>query len=141
MSREIRIIAVDFDGTLCTECYPAIGLPNLRLISLLKELRIQGRQVILWTCRCGERLEEAVDWCRGFGLEFDAVNANVRETLVRYGTDARKISADVYIDDRSCGPWICTGKEQSSEKFVIFEQNQPVGKGRTGELFVEKCQF
>ena len=68
MSREIRIIAVDFDGTLCTECYPAIGLPNLRLISLLKELRIQGRQVILWTCRCGERLEEAVDWCRGFGL-------------------------------------------------------------------------
>ena len=33
--REIQIIAVDFDGTLCTDCYPEIGVPNLPLISLL----------------------------------------------------------------------------------------------------------
>lgn len=105
MGREIQIIAVDFDGTLCTECFPAIGMPNLPLISLLKELRRQGCQVILWTCRCGERLSEAVEWCRRFGLEFDAVNENVPDTIEKYGTESRKISADVYVDDRSCHPW------------------------------------
>ena len=99
-------IFFDFDGTLCSECYPDIGMPNLPLIYLLRQLREQGRQVILWTCRCGERLTEAVEWCRMFGLEFDAVNENVRDTIERYGTESRKISADVYVDDRSCFPWM-----------------------------------
>lgn len=108
--KNIQIIAVDFDGTLCVDCYPGIGMPNLPLIYLLKQLRKQGKQVILWTCRCGIRLQEAVEWCRGFGLEFDAVNENVPNTLERYGTESRKISADVYVDDRSCFPWE-TGQE------------------------------
>jgi hypothetical protein len=51
-------------------------------------------------------LEEAVAWCRMFGLEFDAVNENVAQTLEQYGTESRKISADVYIDDKACWPWM-----------------------------------
>lgn len=35
---DIRIIAVDFDGTLCNDCYPQIGRPNLPLIYLLIQL-------------------------------------------------------------------------------------------------------
>lgn len=108
--KNIKIIAVDFDGTLCSDCYPGIGIPNLPLIYLLIRLRRQEKRVILWTCRCGVQLEEAVAWCREYGLEFDAVNANVEETLMRYGTESRKISADVYIDDRACFPWL-TEKE------------------------------
>ena len=57
-------------------------------------------------CRCGDLLEEAVAWCRMFGLEFDAVNENVAQTLEQYGTESRKISADVYIDDKACWPWM-----------------------------------
>jgi len=30
-----NIIAVDFDGTLCTNLYPAIGEPNEKLIKYL----------------------------------------------------------------------------------------------------------
>lgn len=116
IERPIQIIAVDFDGTLCSECYPEIGLPNLPLIYLLRQLRLQGKQIILWTCRCDERLSEAVEWCRVFGLEFDAVNENVRETLIRYGTESRKISADVYIDDKSCFPWMT---EQEWRKYLL----------------------
>ena len=67
MEKKIEIIAVDFDGTLCSECYPAIGMPNLPLFALLKGARRQGKKVILWTCRCGDLLEEAVAWCRMFG--------------------------------------------------------------------------
>ena len=81
MEKKIEIIAVDFDGTLCSECYPAIGMPNLPLFALLKGERRQGKKVILWTCRCGDLLEEAVAWCRMFGLEFDAVNENVRNGI------------------------------------------------------------
>lgn len=103
--REIRIIAVDFDGTLCTDRYPQIGMPNLPLIRLLKREREAGKRVILWTCRCGGALGEAVAWCRGHGLEFDAVNENVPEIMEMYGTESRKISADVYIDDKAYAPW------------------------------------
>lgn len=110
--REIRIIAVDFDGTLCTDSYPQIGMPNLPLISLLKQEREQGKRVILWTCRCGGALGEALAWCKGHGLEFDAVNENVPETMEQYGTESRKISADIYIDDKACVPWRMVRKER-----------------------------
>lgn len=46
MKTEYQIIAVDFDGTLCTDCFPKIGQPNTALIELLKGLRRQGRQII-----------------------------------------------------------------------------------------------
>lgn len=39
MKTEYQIIAVDFDGTLCTDCFPKIGQPNTALIELLKGLR------------------------------------------------------------------------------------------------------
>ena len=38
-------------------------------------------------------------------VEFDAVNENLPEIIERYGSDGRKIYADVYIDDKSCFPW------------------------------------
>lgn len=102
---QFRIIAVDFDGTLCTDCYPKIGVPNRKLIHLLKRLQEEGSQIILWTCRCGEPLESAVAWCREQGLVFDKINENADEILALYGTDSRKIYADVYIDDKACFPW------------------------------------
>lgn len=96
-----RIIAVDFDGTLCNDCYPEIGEPNHTLIAALHRMQRKNCRLILWTCRCGEKLEEAVEWCRSFGLEFDAVNSNVPEIIRKYGSDSRKIYADIYLDDRS----------------------------------------
>ncbi len=100
-----RIIAVDFDGTLCRDCYPKIGEANERLIRRLKELRAQGDRIILWTCRQGERLDEALRFCLMRGLAFDAVNENLRETVEQFGGDSRKIFADLYIDDRCVNPW------------------------------------
>lgn len=100
-----KIIAVDFDGTLCEDCYPHIGKPNTELILRLKRFKKEGCRLILWTCRCGERLEEAIKWCQKFQIPFDAVNENVKEIIEKYGTDSRKIYADLYIDDKCCFPW------------------------------------
>lgn len=99
--RAYTIYAVDFDGTLCVSVFPEIGAPNMLLINHLIKRRKQGNKIILWTCRVGERLEEAVNWCRDKGLEFDAVNNNLQEMIEYWGNNPRKVFADVYIDDKA----------------------------------------
>lgn len=96
-----KTIAVDFDGTICERKYPDIGEPNTELINQLIEEQENGAVIILWTCREGKRLREAVDWSQKRGLKFDYVNKNSRERIKAYKSDSRKVSADVYIDDRS----------------------------------------
>lgn len=98
---KINTIAVDFDGTLCErKKFPQIGEPKLELIQWLKAQRSNGVKLILWSCREGEDLCAAVQWCEGYGLTFDAVNEN----LPSCGLRTRKVIADLYIDDRACVP-------------------------------------
>lgn len=99
--RDFIVYAVDFDGTLCESVWPGIGAPNIALINHLINRRLQGNKIILWTCREGERLQEAVEWCKGYGLEFDAVNDNLQELKDEFGNNPRKIYADCYIDDKA----------------------------------------
>ena len=96
-----RVIAVDFDGTLCVNRWPEIGEPNAELIGQLIEEQKNGAVIILWTCRADRMLEEAVKWAEEQGLKFDYVNRNVPERIRAYKNDSRKISADVYVDDRA----------------------------------------
>lgn len=102
--REYQIIAVDFDGTLCYSNWPELGEPNTDLIEYLKQMKNNGNKLILWTCRAGEALINAVNWCRQYQLEFDAVNDNLPEIVEEYGNNSRKISCDFYIDDRAILP-------------------------------------
>lgn len=99
--KEYKIIAVDFDGTLCTECYPQIGEANTALINTLIERRRCGDKLILWTCREETLLTEAVEWCKQYGLLFDAVNDNLEEIKQKYQHNSRKITADIYVDDKA----------------------------------------
>lgn len=102
-----NIIAVDFDGTLCENKYPEIGEPNMELIDFLMNCQLNGDKVILWTCRNEEQTKAAVDWCSEKGLVFDAVNENLPEIITEFGGDARKIFANVYIDDRNVSLYSC----------------------------------
>lgn len=96
-----NIIAVDFDGTLCENKWPEIGMPNEELIKYLKKRQANGEKLILWTNRVGNRLDEAVKWSAEKGLVFDAVNENLPEIVEALGVDSRKIFANEYIDDRN----------------------------------------
>lgn len=49
-----KIIAVDFDGTLCENKWPEIGEPMFGTIAYLLKEKEQGAKLILWTCRVGE---------------------------------------------------------------------------------------
>ena len=93
------IIAVDFDGTIVENHWPYIGpIQNYSVIAL-RFLHRAGHKLILWTCREGERLENAVNYCKELGIEFDGVNANVDSEYSELG-DSRKVHADIYIDDK-----------------------------------------
>ncbi len=101
---DFQTIAVDFDGTLCYSKWPELGQPNHALIEYLQEWKRNGNKLILWTCRAGEALSKAVEWCREQNLEFDAINDNLPEIIEFYGHNSRKISCDYYIDDRMLLP-------------------------------------
>lgn len=98
---DFKIIAVDFDGTLCENKWPEIGEANKELIAYLKKRQAAGDKLILWTCRVGEVRDAAVAWSADQGLIFDAVNENLPEVLEWMGGDTRKIFANEYIDDRN----------------------------------------
>lgn len=110
MEKKNKIIAVDFDGTLCENKWPEIGEPNKELIGYLKKRQEAGDKIILWTCRTDELLWEAVYFCYCQGLIFDAVNENLPETLEWMNGDSRKIFANEYIDDRNLPIDICRKK-------------------------------
>ncbi|KKM26529.1 hypothetical protein LCGC14_1583880 [marine sediment metagenome] len=98
------IIAVDFDGTLCLGQSPNTNrdeIPNLPLIQKCKEAKQKGHKLILWTCRGGSWLEEAIDFCEYFGLEFDATNENI--SGIDYTRISCKAIADLYVDDKAPG--------------------------------------
>lgn len=94
------IYAVDYDGTLCEEVEHGLGEMNTSLIQRLISQKEKGDQIILWTCREGDRLNEAICRCKNEGLDFDAVNDNVL-SIKKWGLNPRKVFAHYYIDDKS----------------------------------------
>ena len=96
-------IAVDFDGTIVEHKYPEIGKEIMFAFNTLRALQEQGHQLILWTYRSGQELDEAVEYCRRNGLEFYAVNSSYPEEEFDEDYDSRKIDADIFIDDRNIG--------------------------------------
>lgn len=99
--REYKIIAIDFDGTLFETEYPKILRPILPVIEMAKARKAAGDKLILWTCREGAELDAAIEACREYGLEFDAVNDNLPEEKAKWGNNPRKIAADEYWDDKN----------------------------------------
>jgi hypothetical protein len=109
-----NIIAVDFDGTIVTHKYPAIGDPNPHAIVVLKRLQEQGVKLILWTMRSGPQLAEAVAYCEENGITFWGINQN---PIQGEWTDSPKAYASLYIDDAALG---CpTTYDQSSQRLKV----------------------
>ena len=102
--KDKKIVAVDFDGTITQKdnriwtgknTYKNdIMEPNNEMIDSIKANR-NKIYLILWSCRTGKALRDAIKFCSTNGIYFDAVNRNI----VRYPS-SRKIMADVYIDDK-----------------------------------------
>jgi len=99
------LIAVDFDGTIVEDAYPNIGKPQLFAFETMKRLQNDGHRLILWTYRCGKKLDDAVAFCNQNGIEFYAINNSFPNEEYN-NKESRKIGADLFIDDRNIGGFI-----------------------------------
>lgn len=140
-----RTICVDFDGTIVEHAYPGIGQPIQDAIPVLIELKNNGWKLILFTCREGKKLEEAIAYCKKNGLEFEAHNESIEEEEFRDPGLNRKPYAAIYIDDRMIGglpdwkdiknallhdydfSWSCTPKSDQRQK-SDFHKNYKLGE-------------
>lgn len=103
-------VAIDFDGTLVEDKFPDIGKASLFAIDFCRFCNQNNVALILWTCRTGFDLEEALHWARFYDIHFDEVNQNLPdwvETFKAYRpnvpANCRKVAADIYIDDKANG--------------------------------------
>ena len=103
MSEMPLVACIDFDGTLVESAWPGIGAPRMSVINGVKQLRKEGYQLVLHTCRTGDHLRDAIGWCLDQGLMFDAINTNTKEMLDYWCEKdippSPKPSARIYIDD------------------------------------------
>lgn len=98
------IIAVDFDGTIVEHRYPEIGREIPFATETLRQLIQDRHQLILWSCREGQLLQDAVDWCHERGVDFYAINNDYpEETPESNNHFSRKLKVDMFIDDRNVG--------------------------------------
>ncbi len=130
-----KVIAIDFDGCLCKQAWPEIGAPNMDVINTAIREKENGAALILWTCRVGERLDEAVKFCKEMGLKFDAVNANVPERVAAYGNDCRKVDADEYWDD--CAVVMGPGREHRRQ-MTLIDAVETWGHGAQIRMMIEE---
>lgn len=100
-----HIVCVDFDKTLniTDESFPSIGSPNVILFNELLNGKWKDSKKVLYTCRTGYLLDEAVKKCEEWGLKFDAINDNIDE-LKSNGLNPRKIYCNIFIDDLALNP-------------------------------------
>lgn len=130
------IIAVDFDGTIVEHKFPEIGKTKLFAFETLKELQKQGHHLILWTYRSGQKLKNAVEFCKKNGIEFHAINANYPGEVFNENNISRKIYADVYIDDRNIG-----GFPGWSKIWEILDRSDTELKSQIAEKEVTKVDY
>lgn len=117
----VKVAAIDFDGTLCKSKFPMAGEPIQETVDKVKALRENGYELILWTCRRGESLEIALEWCKQHGLIFESINAPTPRQAASWGPNVGpKVFADIYIDDRAV----------NVNSFNLEDYLDPVGRER-----------
>ena len=107
------IIAVDFEGTCVSKDYPKMGKTIKGAPSTLRKLAKKRHKIILYTLRShldrnketsevikSDTLQEAINWFKERNIPLYAVNENPDQ---KRWTSSSKLSADIYIDDKSLG--------------------------------------
>ena len=90
------VIAIDFDGTITEKnIFPDIAQIREHAAETIHNFQAAGHKCILWTCRYGRSLDEAIQFLLDNGIKMDGYNSNL------YPLNSRKIVADVYIDDKN----------------------------------------
>jgi len=95
------ILAVDIDDTIIKkekDYVPRVLLPGSK--EVLNWAKDKGCYIIIWTCRYGDMLKQALDFIDKQGIKYDIVNNNAPWLEIE---TSRKIFYDLLIDDRALG--------------------------------------
>lgn len=120
---EVKVAAIDFDGTLHHYLEwngkEAVGDPIQKDIARreLHKLRSKGWRIVIWTSR--SELDPVEEWLNEQAIPFDSINNNPFAPDNLLG--CRKIHAHVYLDDRALkfeGDW--NGIAEKIEKFEVW---------------------
>lgn len=83
--------------------YPALGKERRLASIVINKFILQGYGIIINTCREGIALADAIEWMKKHHIHYHYVNCNFPHLIRKFSADCRKISADVYIDDKNLG--------------------------------------
>ena len=113
-------IAVDFDGTIVDHQtqqkdgeWTTELVANYLAIDTLKDLVKKGHKLILWTCRTGATLRQAVQYLDAHDVQLTGVNENPVIDMASYSP---KVFCNIYIDDAAIG---CPLKPGNGERPVV----------------------
>lgn len=131
MSKKKLVIAVDFNGTCVTYCYPEGTGEDIGAVPVLKRLLAEGHQLVLMTGieREGEfelpivkeRWDEMIKWIEDNDLTFVGINRNPHEKY-----RSKKLTADIYIDDHCLGIPLKFEPERNSRPFVDWDKVEQI---------------
>ena len=122
MDTKSNIIAVDFDGTIVEQRFPDVGPIVPYAMSTMHRIQDAGHRIILWTCRTGDNLKDAVNLLNDHGIRLHGINANAYDD--EYGTGGIKAWAHLYIDDMALGAPLSSSLHQ--ERWFIDWQRVEV---------------
>jgi len=101
-----KTIGLDFDGTITSGESSGpwnIPAPRKNAVAVINKWANDGYIVIINTLREGEWEDAARAYLSEHGILFHLFNVQDQKRVDAYGLDSRKISADIYIDDRNLG--------------------------------------
>ncbi len=100
MKKEKLILAIDFDGTIAELSFPECGKIKKDAVYYISKLYLEGHDIIINTCRSGIYEGLAQKFLEKHEIPYHYINSNMPHLIEHYKQDCRKISADLYIDDK-----------------------------------------
>tara|TARA_R110000796_G_scaffold59008_1_gene135905 strand:- start:1024 stop:1386 length:363 start_codon:yes stop_codon:yes gene_type:complete len=94
------VLAIDFDGTIAELAFPEVGALRKDADKVIRQLYSDGHSIVINTCRSGRHEGMAQDFLEENNIPYHIINSNLPELITLYNADCRKISADIYIDDK-----------------------------------------
>lgn len=104
------ILAIDFDNTIVkVKDFPNIFRIRKGAAKYINKLYDQNYHIIIWTCRtdsdhCYDN-SDAKRFLNKKGIRYHSMNDNHYALKNHFQNNSRKISADIYIDDKGLWPF------------------------------------
>lgn len=135
-------ICIDVDGTIVVSQYPKIGNLMLHAKETINKWYDEGHTIVIGTCRAGQMAEDAEAFLIRNNIKYHYFNENAKHLIEKYGTDTRKLSGDIYFDDKSMGGFC--GWDKADEYVSWFANRKPIiicVTGESGSGKTKLCEY